>query len=191
MIIQGLDADLAYIMDTTESRIGINRVLVMIKFLDVFPKELPGIPLEREIEFSVKLDLGTTSISCMPCRITPVELKDLKEHLRDFLSKCFIRPSVSPWGAPILFVKKNDGSMRLCIDYCQLNEVTLKNKYPLPKIEDLFDQLSGTSIFSKIDLRSGYYQIKIKGEDVPKINFRSRYGHYEFLVMPFGIHGLN
>lgn len=103
------------------------------------------------------------------------------------LSKGFNRPGVSSWGMTILFVKKNDGSTRMCIDYHQLNKVMIKNKYPLPRIEDLFDQLSGASIFSKIDLRSGYYQIKIKSEDMPKIAFRSRYGLYEFLVMPFGL----
>ena len=103
------------------------------------------------------------------------------------MDKGFVRPSVSPWGAPILFVKKKDGTLRMCIDYRQINKVTVKNKYPLPRIEDLFDQLRGASVFSKIDLRSGYYQLRVKEVDVPKTAFRTRYGHYEFLVMPFGL----
>ena len=94
---------------------------------------------------------------------------------------------MSPWGAPVLFVKKKDGTLRMCIDYRQINKVKVKNKYPLPRIEDLFDQLKGAGVFSKIDLRSGYYQLRVKEGDVPKTSFRTRYGHYEFLVMPFGL----
>jgi hypothetical protein len=119
--------------------------------------------------------------------MAPAELKELKEQLEELLDKGFIRPSASPWGAPVLFVKKKDGSMRLCINYHELNRVTIKNKYPLPRIDDLFDQLQGAQVFSKIDLRSGYHQLKIKSEDIPKTAFRTRYGHYEFLVMPFGL----
>ena len=107
--------------------------------------------------------------------------------MQDLLSKGFIRPSVSPWGAPVLFVKKKDGTMRICIDYRQLNKVTVKNKYPLSRIDDLFDQLQGASLFSKIDLRSGYHQLKIRASDIPKTTFRTRYGHYEFLVISFGL----
>nr|CAN78687.1 hypothetical protein VITISV_043343 [Vitis vinifera] len=103
------------------------------------------------------------------------------------LNKGFIRSSVSPWGALMLFLKKKDGTLRLCIDYRELNKVTIKNKYPLPKINYLFDQLQGASVFSKIDLRSGYHQLRVKGEDAPKTAFRTRYGHYEFLMMPFGM----
>ena len=111
----------------------------------------------------------------------------MKEQLQDLLDKGFVRPSTSPWGAPVLFVKKKDGSLRLCIDYRQLNKVTIRNKYPLPRIDDLFDQLQGASCFSKIDLRSGYHQLRIRHEDVSKTSFRTRYGHYEFLVMSFGL----
>ncbi|KAL4367585.1 hypothetical protein GQ457_05G021690 [Hibiscus cannabinus] len=119
--------------------------------------------------------------------MVPIELKELKKQLEELQSKGFIRPNTSPWGAPVLFVKKNDGSMRLCIDYRQLNRVTIKNKYPLPRVADLFDQLKDASVFLKIDLRSGYYQMRVKDADVPKTTFRTRYGHFEFLVMPFGL----
>ena len=103
------------------------------------------------------------------------------------MDKGFIRPSVSSWGAPVLFVKKKDGTLRLCINYRQLNKITIKNKYPLPRIDDLFDQLQEASVFSKIDLRSRYQQLKIKETNIPKTVFRTRYDHYKFLVMPFGL----
>ena len=114
--------------------------------------------------------------------MAPTELEELKKQLQELLDKGLIQPSVSPWGAPVLFVKKKDGSLRLCMDYRELNRVTVKNKYPLPRIDDLFDQLVGATVFSKIDLRSRYHQLKIKLEDVPKTAFRTPYGHYEFLV---------
>ena len=119
--------------------------------------------------------------------MAPLELKELKLQLQELLKKGFIRPSVSPWGAPVPFVKKKDGTLLLCIDYRQLNKLTVKNKYPLPRINDLFNQLKGASIFLKIDLRSGYHQLKIKDTDVHKTAFRTQYGHYEFLVMSFGL----
>jgi hypothetical protein len=119
--------------------------------------------------------------------MAPVEMQELKKQLEELENKGFIQSSVSPWGAPVLFVKKKDGNLRLCVDYRELNKVTIKNKYPLPRIDDLFDQLQGAKIFSKIDLQSGYHQLKIKMEDVPKTAFRTRYGHYEYLVMPFGL----
>ena len=121
-----------------------------------------------------------------PYRMAPAELKELHEQLQELLNKGFIRPSHSPWGAPVLFVKKKDGTMRLCIDYRELNKVTIRNKYPLPRIDDLFDQLQGATVFSKIDLRSGYHQLKIKEGDIPKSTFSTRYGHYEFVIMPLG-----
>ena len=144
-------------------------------------------PPNREIEFEIELVPGTSSISKAPYRMAPAELQELYKQLQELLEKGFIRPSHSPWGAPVLFVKKKDGSMRLCIDYRELNKVTIKNKYPLPRVDDLFDQLKGASVFSKIDLRSGYHQLKIKEEDIQKTAFRTRYGHYEFVVMPFGL----
>jgi hypothetical protein len=119
--------------------------------------------------------------------MAPMELAKLKVQLQELLDKGFIRPSNSPWGAPVLFVKKKDGTFCLCIDYRQLNKVIVKNMYPLPRIDDLFDQLKGARVFSKIDLRSGYHQLRIKEQDIQKTAFRTRYGHYEFLVMPFGL----
>ena len=118
--------------------------------------------------------------------MSPTELKELKEQLIYLLDKGFIRPSVSLWGAPILFIRKKDGSLRMCIDYHQLNKVTIKNKYPLPRIDDLFNQLRG-SYFSKIDLRSGYHQLKVRECNIPKTTFKTRYGHYGFFIMSFGL----
>jgi len=119
--------------------------------------------------------------------MAPVELVEVKKQIQDLLSKGFIRPSTSPWEAPVLLVKKKDGSHRLCIDYRELNKVTVKNKYPLPRIDDLFDQLCGATIFSRPDLRSGYHQLKVKALDISKTAFLTRYEHYEFLVIPFGL----
>ncbi|GKC39716.1 putative reverse transcriptase domain-containing protein [Tanacetum coccineum] len=114
-------------------------------------------------------------------------MKELSEQLQELSDKGFIRPSSSPWGAPILFIKKKDGSFRMCIDYQELNMLIVKNRYPPPRIDDLFDQLQGPSIYSKIDLRSGYHQLRVREQDIPKTAFRTRYSHYEFQVMPFGL----
>jgi hypothetical protein len=130
---------------------------------------------------------GAAPISKAPYRMSTPELKELQLQLEELLKKGYVRPSVSPWGAPVLFVKKKDGTLRLCIDFRQLNKVTVKNKYPLPRIDDLFDQLKDAKIFSKIDLRSGYHQVRIKDEDISKTAFRTRYGHYEFTVVLFGL----
>ena len=119
--------------------------------------------------------------------MAPAELKKLKDQLKDLLDKGLIRPSVSPWGAPVLFMRKKDGSLRMCIDYRQLNKVTVKNRYPLPRIDDLFDQLQGASYFSKIDLRSGYHQLRVRECDIPNTAFHTQYGHFKFLVMSFGL----
>ena len=139
------------------------------------------------MEFTIDLLPGTDPISLVSYQMAPAELRELKIQLQELVDKGFIQPSVSPWGAPVLFVRKKDGTLRLCIDYRQLNRVTIRNRYPLPRIDDLFNQLQGACVFSKIDLRSGYYQLKIRSDDVPKTAFRTRYGHYEFLVMPFGL----
>ncbi|KAK1606090.1 hypothetical protein QYE76_029763 [Lolium multiflorum] len=160
---------------------------VVNEFQDVFPKELPGMPPDREIEFTIDLIPGTAPIAKAPYKMGPKELKELKEQLDDLEQKGFIQESISPWGSPVIFVDKRDGGRRMCGDYRNLNNVTIKNKYPLPRIQDLFDQVRGAGVFSKIDLRSGYHQIKIKKEDVPKTAFVSRYGHHEYLVVPFGL----
>jgi hypothetical protein len=130
---------------------------------------------------------GATLVSKTPYRMSAPELKELQMQLEELLKKGYIRPSVSPWGAPVLFVKKKDGTLRLCIDFRQLNKYTIKNKYPLPRIDDLFDQLRGAKIFSKIDPRARYHQVTIKEEDIHKTTFRTRYGHYEFVVVLFGL----
>ena len=173
---------MALILDSKREQVNLENIPMIREFSDAFPEELPGV-----VDLSIEVVQGMTPISRTPYRMAPTELKELKTQLQELLDKGFIRPSVSPWGAPILFVKKKDGTLRMCIDYRQINKVTVKNKYPLPGIEDLFDQLRGASVFSKIDLRSGYYQLRVKEVDVPKIAFRTRYGHYEFLVMPFGL----
>ncbi|GAU10302.1 hypothetical protein TSUD_418910, partial [Trifolium subterraneum] len=160
---------------------------VVCEFPNVFPEDILDVPPEREVEFTIDLVPVTSPISMAPYRMSASELNELKKQLEELLEKKFIRPSVSPWGAPVLLVKKKEGTMRLCIDYRQLNKVTIKNKYPLPRIDDLMDQLVGACVFSKIDLRSGYHQIRVKTEDIPKTAFRTRYGHYEYSVMPFGV----
>ena len=187
MVRKVCEAYLAYVIDTVKARPSVSDIPTVSDFPDVFPEELPGLPPHRDIEFDIDVVPGATPASITPYRMAPLELKELKLQLQELLERGFIRPSVSPWGAPVLFVKKKDGALRLCIDYRQLNKLTVKNKYPLPKIDDLFDQLKGTSIFSKIDLRSGYHQLRIKDADVCKTAFRTRYEHYEFLVMPFGL----
>jgi hypothetical protein len=136
-------------------------VPVVIEFPDVLPEELPGMPPNRDIEFVIELKPGTTPIYKTPYRMATPELAELKEHIKELLEKGFICPSSSPFGAPMIFVPKKDGTQRLCVDYHALNEVTVKNKYPLPRINDLFDQLHGACVFSKIDLRSRYHQLKI------------------------------
>ena len=157
MVRKGCEAYLAYVIDTVKARPSVSDIPTVSDFPDVFPEELPGLPPHREIEFAIDVVPGATPASITPYRMAPLELKELKLQLQELLEKGFIRPSVSPWGAPVLFVKKKDGTLRLCIDYRQLNKLTIKNKYLLPRIDDFFDQLKGPSIFSKIDLRSGYH----------------------------------
>ncbi|GJX44950.1 putative reverse transcriptase domain-containing protein [Tanacetum coccineum] len=130
---------------------------------------------------------GAAPVAQAPYRLAPSEMKELADQLQELSDKGFIRPSSSPWGALVLFVKKKDGSLRMCIDYRELNKLTVKNRYPLLRIDDLFDQLQGSSIYSKIDLTSGYHQLRVREEDISKTAFKTRYGHYKFQVMPFGL----
>jgi hypothetical protein len=157
------------------------------EFLNIFPEELPGMSPDREIEFVIELVPDTTPMFKRPYRMATNQLVELKEQLQELLHKGYIRPSASPWGAPIIFVPKKDGTQRMCVDYHSLNEVTIKNMYPLPRIDDPFDQLKGACVFSKIDLRSGYHQLKIRATDIPKAAFITQYGLYKYTVMSFGL----
>ncbi|GJS60372.1 putative reverse transcriptase domain-containing protein [Tanacetum coccineum] len=165
----------------------IKDVPVVRDFPEVFPEDLRGLPPTRQVEFHIELIPGAAQVARAPYRLAPTEMKELAEQLKELSDKGFIRPSSSPWGAPILFVMKKDGSFRMCIDYHELNKLTVKNRYLLPRIDDLFDQLKGSRIYSKIDLRLGYHQLRVREEDIPKTAFRTRYGHYKFRVMPFGL----
>ncbi|KAI3802553.1 hypothetical protein L1987_30689 [Smallanthus sonchifolius] len=184
---KGYCAFLAHIVEKKPEERRLEDIPIVRDYSEVFPEELPGIPPSRQVEFRIDLVPGAAPVVRSPYRLAPSEMQELSSQLQELLDKGFIRPSFSPWGAPVLFVKKKDGTFRMCIDYRELNKLTIKNRYPLPRIDDLFDQLQGSSFYSKIDLRSGYHQLKIQEEDIPKTAFRTRYGHYEFLVMPFGL----
>ncbi|GJT66274.1 putative reverse transcriptase domain-containing protein [Tanacetum coccineum] len=175
------------VMEKKSDEKRLEDILVVREFPEVFPEDLPGLPPIRQVEFQIDLIPGATPVARAPYRLAPSEMQELSNQLQELEDQGFIRPSTSPWGAPVLFVKKKDGSFRMCIDYRELNKLTVKNRYPLPRIDDLFDQLQGSSIYSKIDLRSGYHQLRVRDEDIPKTAFRTRYGHYEFQVMPFGL----
>jgi len=158
------------------------------EFSDVFPTELPNeLPPERSVDHSIDLFPGSEPPFKATYRLSYPEMDELKKQLAELSTKGFIRPSTSPFGAPVLFVHKKEGTLRLCVDYRALNKITIKNRYPLPRIEELMDRLCGAKYFSKIDLYSGYHQIRIKDTDIHKTAFRTRYGHYEFLVLPFGL----
>ncbi|KAA0025864.1 Retrotransposon protein [Cucumis melo var. makuwa] len=157
LLSQGTWGILASVVDTREPEVSLSSKPVVREYPDVFLDELPGLPPSREIDFAIELEPNTAPISRASYRMAPTELKELMVQLQELLNKGFIRPSVSSWGAPVLFVKKKDWSMHFCIDYRELNKVTVKNRYPLPRIDDLFDQLQRATVFSKIDLRSGYH----------------------------------
>jgi hypothetical protein len=162
-------------------------IMVVCEYPDLFPEELPVMPSGRDVEFVIDLLPGTAPISKHPYRMSSTQLLELKKQIKELLEKGFIRPSSSPWGSPVIFVEKKDGTQRMCVDYRLLNEVTIKNKYPLRRIEDLFDQMRGAKVFSKIDLHSGYHQMKIRWSNIPKTAFTTRYGLSEYIVMSFGL----
>ena len=160
---------------------------VVCEYEDVFLDEQPELLPQRYVDFCIELYPGTSPIYITPHRMMLVELQELKVQTRELLDKGFIRPSTSPWGAPVLFAKKKDKTLRLCIDYLLLNKVTIKNRYPLSRIDDLFNQLRGAPVYSKIDLRTGYHQLRVKEADIPKTTFRTGYEHFKFTVMPFAL----
>jgi hypothetical protein len=162
---------------------SIEDIRVVGEYPYIFPDDLPSMPPERDIEFIIDLLPGTAPIAKRPYRMSVGELEELKKQLKELLDKGYIHPSSSSWGAPVIFVEKKNGTQRMCVDYRALNEVTIKNKYPLPRIEDLFDQLKGAKVFSKIDLRSGYHQLRIRPSDIAKTAFTTRYGLYEYTVI--------
>ena len=152
-----------------------------------FQNELSGLPSQRDVDFIIELHPGTSPISMTPHIMVSAELQELKVQLQELLDRGFIKPSTSPWGAPVLFSKKMDKTLRLCIDYLQLNKATIKNKYSLLRIDDLFDLPRGVWVYSKIDLHTGYHKLRVREVDIPKTTFRTLYGHFEFTVMPFGL----
>ncbi|GKB57086.1 putative reverse transcriptase domain-containing protein [Tanacetum coccineum] len=184
---RGCHLFLAHVTEKEKSEKRLKDVLVIRDFSEVFPDDLPGLPPSPQVEFKIDLVLGAAPVARAPYLLAPSEMKELSKQLKELLEKGFIRSSSSPWGASVLFIKKKDGSFRMRIDYCELNKLTVKNRYPLPRIDDLFDQLQGSSVYPKIDLRSGYHQLCVREEDIPITTFRTRYGHYEFHVMSFGL----
>ncbi|GKE40442.1 putative nucleotidyltransferase, ribonuclease H [Tanacetum coccineum] len=184
-ISRGYQVFVAQVMEKNSDEKRLEDIPVVREFLEVFPKNLPGLPPVRQVEFQIDLIPGVTLVAQAPYRLAPSEMQELSNQLQELADRGFIRPSTSPWGAPVLFVKKKDGSFRTCIDYRELNKLTVKNRYPLPRIDDLFHQLQGSSTYSKIDLRSGYHQLRVRDEDIPKTAFRMRYGYYEdtFLIV--------
>ncbi|GJY77406.1 putative reverse transcriptase domain-containing protein [Tanacetum coccineum] len=184
---QGCHLFLAHVTDSKSKEKRMKDVLVIRDFPEVFLEELPGLPPPRQVEFQIDLVPGDAPVARAPYRLAPSEMREFSIQLQELLEKGFIHQSTSPWGAPVLFVKKKDGFFRMCIDYRELNKLIIKNRYPLPRIDDLFNQLQGLSVYSKIDLRSGYHQLRIKEEDISIIAFRTRYGHFQFQVMQFGL----
>ncbi|CAI7814425.1 unnamed protein product, partial [Closterium sp. NIES-54] len=184
---------LALVMAAAEEEKPSSELLAAVKevleqYKDIMPDDLPaGVPPARTHEHEIVEEPGAKPVSRAPYRLSPTKLTDMKIQIEYLLDRQLVRPSTSPYGAPVLFTPKPDGSLRMCIDYRALNKQTVKNKYPIPRIDDLLDQLRGATVFSKLDLRSGYWQIKMADNLIHKTAFRTRYGSYEYLVMPFGL----
>jgi hypothetical protein len=166
---------------------SLDEIRIVREFPDVFPEELLGMPPHWDIEFIIELLPGMPPILKRTYRMPMNELVELRKQIAELQAKVFIHPSSTLWGAPIMFMEKKDGTQRMCMDYHYLNEVTIKNKYPLPRIEDLFDQMKGVNVFSKINLRPGYHQLRVWELDIPKTTFRTQYGLYEYIMMSFGL----
>jgi hypothetical protein len=160
---------------------------ILSKFKDVFLNELLGLPPERELDFNIELKPGAKPISKTPYRMTTTEICELQMQLKELLDLGLIMPNLSPWGALVIFLKKKDGSLRLCIDYRDLIHATVKNRYLMPRIDDFFDQMKGAVVFANIDLQLGYHRLRIKEGDIPKTTFRTQFGHYDFVTVPFGL----
>ncbi|GJU11073.1 putative reverse transcriptase domain-containing protein [Tanacetum coccineum] len=175
------------VMEKKSDEKRLEDIPVVREFPEVFPKDLHGLPPVCQVEFQIDLIPRVAPVAREPYRLALLEMQELFDQLQELLDRGFIRPSTSPWGAPVLFFKKKDRSFRMCIDYRELNKLTVKNRYPLPRINDLFDQLQGSSVYSKIDLRLGYHQLSVRDGDIPKTAFKTRYRHYEFQVMRFGL----
>ncbi|GKA34713.1 putative reverse transcriptase domain-containing protein [Tanacetum coccineum] len=186
-ISRGYQVFIAQVMEIKLDEKRLEDIPVVREFSEVFPENLPGLPRVRQVEFQTDLIPGAAPVAQAPYRLALSEIQEQSDQLQELANRGFIRPSTSPWGAPVLFVRKKDGSFRMCIDYRELNKLTVKNSYPLPRIGDFFDQLQGSSVYSKNDLRSGYHQLRVRDEDILKTAFRTRYGHYEFQVMSSGL----
>jgi hypothetical protein len=187
MLAKGCQGYLAYLLNKPKDQCTVENTTIVKDYPGVFLVVLTSFPSFRDVEFTIDLVPGVEPISRTPYRISPVELKELTKQLEELLRQGYVRPSISPWEALVLFVKKKDGTLRLCINCRGLNTLNIKNKYPLLLIDELFDQLQGSCCYSKMDLLQEYYQVRIKEENIPKTTFNTRYGHYRFVVMPFGV----
>nr|GEW85566.1 putative reverse transcriptase domain-containing protein [Tanacetum cinerariifolium] len=184
---RGYQVFISQVIEKKSDKKRLEDIPVVRKFPKLFLEDLPDLPPARQVEFQIDLIPEAVLVARAPYRLAPLEMQELSDQLYELADRGFIRPSTSPWGAPVIFFKNKDGSFRMCIDYQELNKLTVKNRYPLPRIDDLFDQLQGSSVYSKINLRSGYHQLRVRDEDIPKTSFKTWYKYYKFQVMSFGL----